>query len=354
MNPRRLPLAESRRVELETCGYCPKLCRSTCPVSNAEPRDTLIPWGKMTTAWLVARGVLPAEHAAALTAWACTECGACSQFCEHDNPVVPTLLEARAQYRRLSIAPAAAERVVAGHRARLRRVRSWLAARSGAVRADAPQGTALLIGCAYVTGAPAVAVDILDVAKRLLGPVEPLGECCGAPLRAAGDLDGYLAARQRLLEKLGSRRLVVADPGCAVALEPRPHTLLELLDAERRRLSPLRDAPRPARYHDPCHLARDLRLVDAPRRILERVLGEAPGEFLSRTLEARCSGAGGLLPLVMPRISRRIAGARLDEHRRLGGGTLITACGASLRRFQSLGTPVLDVMSLVRRSLELG
>jgi Fe-S oxidoreductase len=209
-----------------------------------------------------------------------------------------------------------------------------------------------LIGCAYVIGAPGVAADIVGVVERLVGTVELLGECCGAPLRSAGDHEGYLAAQESLLKRAGSRRLVVADPGCAAAFECRPSTIFELVDAERHRLFPLRDPPRPARYHDPCHLARGLGVVDAPRRILERVLGEPPREFSARGAEARCSGAGGLVPLVMPRVSRRIADARLDEHRRLGGGTLVTACGASLRRFQSRGAPAVDLMSLVRKSLE--
>jgi len=58
---RRLPLLEARRAELELCAYCPKLCRAACPVSNAEPREVLIPWGKMTTAYFMARGMAPAD-----------------------------------------------------------------------------------------------------------------------------------------------------------------------------------------------------------------------------------------------------------------------------------------------------
>ena len=36
------------------CVFCPKLCRSACPVSNAEPRETVTPWGKMSMAYFVA------------------------------------------------------------------------------------------------------------------------------------------------------------------------------------------------------------------------------------------------------------------------------------------------------------
>ena len=48
---RALPVLEPRRDALEKCVFCPKLCRSACPVSNAEPRETITPWGKMSMAW---------------------------------------------------------------------------------------------------------------------------------------------------------------------------------------------------------------------------------------------------------------------------------------------------------------
>ena len=87
----RLPLLSARRAELETCGYCPKLCRAGCPVSNAEPRDTITPWGKMTTAWLASRGLVEVDADHAMTAWACTGCHACRDRCDHRNPVAATL-----------------------------------------------------------------------------------------------------------------------------------------------------------------------------------------------------------------------------------------------------------------------
>src|SRR5439155_8598254 len=69
MTALRLPLLDSARRALENCGYCPKLCRSTCPVSNVEAREALIPWAKMSYAWLSARGDLPADRDIARTSW---------------------------------------------------------------------------------------------------------------------------------------------------------------------------------------------------------------------------------------------------------------------------------------------
>ena len=51
---RRLPQLESRKADLERCVFCPKLCRSSCPVSNVDTRETVTPWGKMSMAYFVA------------------------------------------------------------------------------------------------------------------------------------------------------------------------------------------------------------------------------------------------------------------------------------------------------------
>ena len=93
---RALPVLAPAKKALELCVYCPKLCRAACPVSNAEPSETLIPWGKMSTAYFLARGDVPLDEAHAAPAWACTGCGACSKRCDHENDVGGTLLSVRA------------------------------------------------------------------------------------------------------------------------------------------------------------------------------------------------------------------------------------------------------------------
>src|SRR6516164_3523561 len=93
---RALPILEPRRAALEKCVFCPKLCRSACPVSNAEPRETITPWGKMSSAYYVANESVPASRSHAAPAWACTGCFACRESCDHKNDVTGTLLAARA------------------------------------------------------------------------------------------------------------------------------------------------------------------------------------------------------------------------------------------------------------------
>src|ERR1700729_1576690 len=108
----RLPTLAARKDTLEKCVFCPKLCRSACPVSNAEPRETLTPWGKMSAAWMSAHGDVPFDEPHAAPAWACTDCGACTSACDHRNPVADVLLDARDAFVRARLAPAGAARTV--------------------------------------------------------------------------------------------------------------------------------------------------------------------------------------------------------------------------------------------------
>jgi dimethylglycine catabolism B len=349
----RLPTLSARRAELETCGYCPKLCRAACPVSNAEPRETITPWGKMSAAWFAARGLVPIDAVNAAVAWACTGCFACRERCDHKNPVAETLGDARAGFFAAGVAPAAAMRVASEFDQLLDAEASGRAPleRLPGVRADAP--TALVLGCGYTRWHPEEASDAIRAAVGLLGSVRLARGCCGAPLLYAGDRAGFLRARASLLESIGTaERCVVVDPGCArILAERRPITLVEIAARELGRLGRVPDLGPNVRWHDPCKLGRGLGIYEAPRLVLTAALGRAPQEFDRRRDGAACSGAGGMLPSSMPEDSRQIADDRLEEHRRLGGGTLVTACASSLRRFRSRGGRVLDLATVIARSL---
>ncbi len=355
----RLPLLNTAQKALETCGYCPKLCRSTCPVSNVEAREALIPWAKISSAWLVARGDLPADRDTARASWGCTGCHGCSNFCEHQNPVADTLYAARAEYRDAGVAPEAVHDSEQRHGLRVAEAGTSLAelAREPGVRSNAP--VALLVGCAYLRKARDEARDIVRSLIALLGPVRLVSGCCGAPLLHAGDRAGFEASRARVFEATrGARKFVVADPGCALVLgEARPEPFLRVVAEHAEKLHKISGfgEREPVRFHDPCALGRGLSEYEAPRRVLSRALGRAPDEFEQRRERAECSGGGAMLPVSMPETSRRIAELRLDAHRTAGGGALVTACASSLRRFRAddTETRVVDIATVVARSLGL-
>jgi Fe-S oxidoreductase len=381
---RALPTLEKQRAALEKCVFCPKLCRSACPVSNAEPRETITPWGKMSMAYFAAHGDVPADTSHAAPAWACTGCGACRQACDHKNDVATTLLDARAALLSAGVAPEAAARIAEGferHREEARdAVRALAAAgvrapggarapdgvRAATVR-ERPTGTALLVGCAYVRGAPEEARDAVFVAAALAGgEVSLVDECCGLPLLLAGAADAFARHAAGVARSLaGASSVLVADAGCAHALRvrypaagapvaPRVQHIVE------RAAEKLGDLPAGApgggrlRWHDPCQLGRGLGVYDAPRAVLARTAGRAPDEFFGCRDYAACSGGGGLLPATMPETAAGIAGARIAEHEAAGGGRVVTGCAsslASLRRAAKGRYEVDDIVTHLARAL---
>lgn len=348
---RRLTVLEERRAALEMCGYCPKLCRSACPVSEAEGSEALIPWGKMSMTWYVARGELDADRDVAALAWGCTGCFACRERCEHQNPVPETLVAARAIHHARGLAPRGSDAVLSRFEAR----RERLAARARELDGGVEAGTALVIGCGYLGLRGPEAQDVAAAARGLLGDVSVLSGCCGLVAREAGDPERADALRSALLAEAAGRRLVVADAGCALALRDAGATTLAEVAATR--LGRLGRAPGvagPVRYHDPCRLARGLGVQTEPRAVLERAFGAKPAEFVHARSETACSGAGGLLPFAFPHAARGIARTRLREHDGLGGGTIVTACAASLRWLRLGGARVLDLATVIARSLEGG
>lgn len=351
---RSLSLLDERRAALETCGYCPKLCRAACPVSEAEPRDSLTPWGKMSLAWFAARGDVEPDRDHAATAWACTGCYSCREHCDHRNEVAHTLGAARAEYRALGLAPAASEAVVAGFEQRRREVSRALSELAREPGVSETAETALLLGCDYVRKHAAVARAAVAVAARLFGGVRLVDGCCGLPLLMAGDRAGFAESLARLRAQVsGAPSLVVLDPGCAVVLEELgAKTLVELAAARLERFDrvPRLAAAPSVRWQDPCKLGRGLGIYDAPRQLLSRALGRAPEEFARSRGEALCSGGGGLLPQTMPETSAQIAARRLAEHAELGGGLVVTVCASSLARFQKSGADVIDLISILDES----
>jgi Fe-S oxidoreductase len=346
MSSRRvLRVLDERSGALETCGYCPKLCRAACPVSDAESSEALTPWGKMTITWYDARGDLAPDRDSSALPWGCTGCLACRERCVHRNPLVPTLEAARAVAHGRGLAPHGSERALAAFASRRALSRS-----RGAV-ADPAARSVFLAGCGYER-CPPERDDARRAVEVLAGPVAVAEGCCGLVARLAGDEERARIEQRALLAEVAGRPLYVHDAGCA--LELRPHgavTLAELGASRLERVKALREPLHDARYHDPCRLARGLGVEAEPRAVLERALGGPPLEFERNRKGGACSGAGGLLPFAMPRAARTIARGRIDEHERLGGGTIVTACSASLAWFRAQGARAVDLATVLARSL---
>jgi L-lactate dehydrogenase complex protein LldE len=178
----------------------------------------------------------------------------------------------------------------------------------------------------------------------------PAGQvCCGQPAFNSGH---RRAARRvaRTFERAFSRSAPIVAPSGSCATMAS-HYLPELLGCEpfeTWELSAFLDARggelerrnegRRLAYHDSCHMLRELKIADAPRRLLER----SGAELVPLPRPDLCCGFGGTFSVRQPEVSQamaddKLAGAREAE-------ALVTAdpgCLMHLRgRAEKTGRPV--------------
>jgi dimethylglycine catabolism B len=341
----RLPLLAKASKELETCVFCPKLCRTTCPVSNAAPNETWTPGAKMTAGYHMARGDIAIEPESALTAYACTGCHACTHACDHKNPVAEVLGETRRELFKRKYAPKSIyEARTTWQNAEDARMRDFEKRKDATV--------ALTGGCTYSDDVRNAA---LSLARHLLGvgvKVEWIPACCGKPLLAMGDEAAFKAQEQKLKTlRMKYQQVFSIDAGCSETLRTDATPLLLELAGRNEEKLKAGSSKDPVRYHDPCAMGRGLGLYDLPRSLLKRVTGHAVLEFTGSKDAAACSGGGGLLPVTMPAVAKQAAKARVADHRALGGGTLVTACASSLKSFKAAGEDAIDILEVLALAL---
>jgi L-lactate dehydrogenase complex protein LldE len=149
----------------------------------------------------------------------------------------------------------------------------------------------------------------------------PRGQvCCGQPAFNSGHRG---AARRvaRTFTRAFSREVPIVCPSgsCAtmaahylpelVGCEPFDvHELSSFLDARGAEPAPVNEG-RVVAYHDSCHMLRELRIADAPRRLLER------SGAVVRSLERPdlCCGFGGTFSVRQPEVSVAMADDKLGS-----------------------------------------
>jgi Fe-S oxidoreductase len=308
MNRTPRPIGDAHTVALETCAYCPKLCRFACPVAEAETREAVTPWGLLGRAEHLRRGHLPLDAQTAEVWTHCTGCGRCVEACRHANPVPETVFALRAAAQRENLLP------------------SGLAAWADTPPEACPELEALPPGGPWVVLPGHAPAEVVRASLALLDAATgaPLGRApggvwqsgvrwieAGQPERGAEMLARAVAALQVV------PHVVALDPADLAPLGARlgaaVTSLPEALLAHRTRLEPRlrRVVDGPVLYLDACRLGRSGTALEAPRALLRRVTGgvvEAP----AHGAEAGCCGAGAGYAALHPDRAARVARDAVD------------------------------------------
>ncbi|MHA1253897.1 MAG: (Fe-S)-binding protein, partial [Candidatus Helarchaeota archaeon] len=143
--------------------------------------------------------------------------------------------------------------------------------------------------------------------------------CCGGLLYRLGfkkEFEQIMKENIQILKKY--KRIILICPGCystfinfynrkLKGIEIKH--LIEILDEKQNLKEFLTD--KKITYHDPCHLSRDLGLIEPPRNILKR-LGLFEEMKMNSEL-SRCCGAGGGVLSIFPELSNSMAKTRLND-----------------------------------------
>lgn len=325
--------------QLDYCTFCPKMCRHSCPVSNADAREPHIPQAKMDRLNQLRRGRVPWTEENTEPLYACTGCRECTTFCDHGNEPGLVLFAGRAEANARGAGHPRLARYPDRFRNRDRRLAAAIRSEIDRERFSGDAVVGFWPGCDAVDKG----MDDVDAALRLFDRVgadhvrivDAEQVCAGYPLLAAGYPDMFRWHAKRVAQSLeGFRSVVVNCSACVhtlrsqyaaegVTLSAEILSMPEYLAQKVAELPPPEHKP-VVYYHDPCYLARYAGVLEAPRQVLARVAEVR--EFRWSHTETECCGGAGLLPKTMPETADSMARRRLRDISQRGGGTVVTGC----------------------------
>lgn len=209
-------------------------------------------------------------------------------------------------------------------------------------------------GCATSYDRPEIARSLVKILKKAGIEVAYLGEkevCCGIPQIWNGKFESAKALLQengKMFEEAGVRTILTSCPDCYNAFQnhypeilgKQPFKVIHitelLLDLLNEGKIPFQEQiKKRVTYHDPCRLGREAGIFEPPREILRRIPGIELVEMRRNRENAWCCGGGGVVNLVYPKLSIKIAKDRVQEAIETGAETLITCCPLCYRQFDA-------------------
>jgi heterodisulfide reductase subunit D len=386
-------LSAQQLLELDACTQCGE-CLSNCPVQDVTGNPAISPPEKirMFKEFIRATNGLKARLFGSKNVdnrlledfvkavYECTTCGSCSQVCPvgiFTQRLWPAL---RREMVRRGIGPIGAQTDLPKAIERTgnpydkppeQRYSPWF---PGEVKIAERAEIAYYAGC---TGAyeaqPMVKGDVLVLAKigepfTMLPPEQEV--CCGFPLFITGQHDLLEDLTKRLVNAYKAKgvKLLLCSCPCCVNIMVRDwpifygqelpfkvrHITQFVAEAIKNGKLRLRNELRERIiYHDPCYLARGVKVIEEPRIILSSIPAVELLEFDKHGLETRCCGAGGAARKVFHENAVAMGRLTIKEATDKKADRLILSCPACYSKVNEamLGyerqIKITDIMELV-------
>ncbi len=177
-----------------------------------------------------------------------------------------------------------------------------------------------------------------------------LQHCCGTPVYMSGDIDSARVLAKHNIDIFSETPcdyVVAACGSCAEAFKIEyPHLFADdalmtekakklaaktyeisefLVDIAKFDRSKLGKVAATVTMHDPCHMARGIKVTKQPREILQAIPGVT---FAEMKEPARCCGAGGSFSLANYELSRKINDRKVADIASTKADIVATSCGS--------------------------
>jgi L-lactate dehydrogenase complex protein LldE len=187
----------------------------------------------------------------------------------------------------------------------------------------------LFVTCIVDQVFPRVGMAMAEVLERAGCEVEFREEqtCCGQPAFNSGYRDEARAVGEHYMKVFeGAEYVVVPSGSCAAMLSHQLHDT-RVWEFSQFLTSVLKVDDLGARfdstvtYHDSCHALRELKIKDAPRRLLSKVTGL---RLIEMDAAEECCGFGGTFSVKFPDVSGAIVRTKIDSITRTGADTVVS------------------------------
>ncbi|MCK4827768.1 (Fe-S)-binding protein, partial [bacterium] len=193
------------------------------------------------------------------------------------------------------------------------------------ISAEREGKTPLFIGCQYLSRPNKTKKYIKILEKLGINPVVKKEICCGFPMEALGFREEFESHKKKFQKSFPFKEAIAFCPTCTVFLRDgygidAKHVLQVILEK-----LPKADLGMKVTYHDPCDFSRGLKIIDEPRKILEK-LGVEIVEMKNSKEQSSCCGGGGGILMSDQALSDNIAKNRIKQAVETGADIVVTSC----------------------------
>jgi glycolate oxidase len=307
--------------ELNACTYC-GYCKSVCPVFDELKWDTALAKGHINTSYGLLQGDLEIDEGVKKRLFQCSLCLDCYRRCP-TKVKIPEIVEA-----------ARADIVSQGYSFEDHIVIKDNVMENGDIfsadKYPSKEGELLVfLGCNYAQRPNKVKIFFRLLEKLGYNPKVAEEICCGYPLKMIGFLEDFEKHKKKFRKLYPYDNFTVLCPSCNMFLnEEFDLKVTNMIELVNRGISKMDNIPMQngiVTYHDPCHLARSLDVIDQPRQSIEK-LGFTFREMKQNKEMTRCCGGGGGVSTADPELADKMAENRIKQATDAEADLLLTLC----------------------------